>query len=88
MGFELTSLAFIVATNTYPQTIAVIETRAKHLGIEIEIKSCNDFEPEANIFGVLLQYPNQYGEIHEYRKLVNLAHENGIAVAVAGRYPG
>jgi len=74
---------FIVATNTYPQTIAVIETRAKHLGIEIEIKSCNDFEPEANIFGVLLQYPNQYGEIHEYRKLVNLAHENGITVAVA-----
>jgi glycine dehydrogenase len=74
---------FIVATNTYPQTIAVLETRAKHLGIEIEIKSCNDFEPAANIFGVLLQYPNQYGEIHEYRKLVNLAHENGIAVAVA-----
>jgi glycine dehydrogenase len=74
---------FIVAQNTYPQTIAVIETRAKHLGIEIEIKSCNDFEPAANIFGVLLQYPNQYGEIHEYRKLVNLAHENGIAVAVA-----
>jgi glycine dehydrogenase len=74
---------FIVAQNTYPQTIAVIETRAKHLGIEIEIKSCNDFEPESNIFGVLLQYPNQYGEIHEYRKLVNLAHENGIAIAVA-----
>jgi len=74
---------FIVSQNTYPQTIAVIETRAKHLGIEIEIKSCNDFEPEANIFGVLLQYPNQYGEIHEYRKLVNLAHENNIAVAVA-----
>lgn len=74
---------FIVAQNTYPQTIAVIETRAKHLGIEIEIKSCNDFEAEANIFGVLLQYPNQFGEIHEYRKLVNLAHENNIAVAVA-----
>jgi len=74
---------FIVAQNTYPQTIAVIETRAKHLGIDIEIKSCNDFEPAANIFGVLLQYPNQYGEIHEYRKLVNLAHENGITVAVA-----
>ncbi len=74
---------FLVAQNTYPQTIAVIETRAKHLGIEIEIKSCDDFEPAANIFGVLLQYPNQYGEIHEYRKLVNLAHENGIAVAVA-----
>jgi glycine dehydrogenase len=74
---------FIVAENTYPQTIAVLQTRAKNLGIEIEIKSCDDFEPAANIYGILLQYPNQYGEIHEYRKLVNRAHENGIAVAVA-----
>jgi glycine dehydrogenase len=73
---------FIVSCDTYPQTIAVINTRAKHLGINIEIKSCDDFEPAANIFGLLLQYPNQYGEIHEYRKLVNRAHENGIAVAV------
>jgi glycine dehydrogenase len=74
---------FIVAENTFPQTKAVLETRAKHLGIEIEFKSCDDFEPAANIFGILLQYPNQYGEIHEYRKLVNRAHESGIAVAVA-----
>lgn len=74
---------FIVAENTFPQTIAVLQTRAQHLGIEIEIKSCDDFEPSANIFGILLQYPNQFGEIHEYRKLVNHAHENGIAVAVA-----
>ena len=74
---------FIVSESTYPQTIAVIQTRAKHLGIKIEIKSCNDFEPAPHIFGVLLQYPNQYGEIHEYRKLVNLAHENGITIAVA-----
>lgn len=74
---------FVVAENTFPQTKAVLQTRAKNLGIEIEIKTCNDFEPGANIFGVLLQYPNQYGEIHEYRKLVNLAHENGITVAVA-----
>lgn len=74
---------FVVASNTFPQTIAVIETRARHLGIAIEIKSCADIEPAAHIFGILLQYPNQYGEIHEYRKLVNRLHENNIAVAVA-----
>ena len=74
---------FVVAQSTFPQTIAVLQTRAKHLGIEIEIKSCSDFEPAPNIFGLLLQYPNQFGEIHEYRILVNRAHDNGIAVAVA-----
>ncbi len=75
--------AFIVAENTFPQTIEVIQSRAMHLGIEIRLQSCDDFEPSAEIFGVLLQYPNKLGEIHEYRKLVNLAHENNIAVAVA-----
>jgi len=74
---------FIVSENTFPQTIAVLQTRARHLGIAIEIKSCDNFEPSPNIFGILLQYPNQFGEVHEYRKLVTLAHENGIAVAVA-----
>ncbi len=74
---------FVVAQSTFPQTIAVLQTRAKHLGIEIEIKSCSDFEPAPNIFGLLLQYPNQFGEIHEFRTLVNRAHDNGIAVAVA-----
>jgi glycine dehydrogenase len=74
---------FVVAQSTFPQTIAVLQTRAKHLGIEIEIKSCSDFEPAPNIFGLLLQYPNQFGEIREYRTLVNRAHDNGIAVAVA-----
>jgi len=74
---------FIVSVNTYPQTIEVLQTRAKHLGINIEVKSCNDFEPSPGIFGIMLQYPNQYGEIHEYRTLVNRAHEHGIAVAVA-----
>ncbi|MEI8045882.1 MAG: aminomethyl-transferring glycine dehydrogenase [Bacteroidota bacterium] len=74
---------FVVAQSTFPQTIAVLQTRAKHLGIEIEIKSCSDFEPAPNIFGLLLQYPNQFGEIHEYRTLVNRAHDHGIAVAVA-----
>jgi len=74
---------FIVAENTFPQTIAVIQTRAKHLGIDVQIKPCDTFEPEPGIFGLLLQYPNQNGEIKEYRSLVNRAHENGIAVAVA-----
>jgi len=74
---------FLVAENTYPQTIAVLQTRAKHLGIQIEIRSCDAFEPAAHVFGMFLQYPNQYGEIHEYRNLVNRAHEKGISVAVA-----
>ncbi len=74
---------FFVSANVFPQTIAVIQTRAKHLGIEVQVKSCRDFEPGPGIFGMLVQYPNQYGEIHDYSDLVARAHENGVAVAVA-----
>jgi len=74
---------FVISEDTFPQTIAVLQTRAKHLGIEIIIKSYNDIKPSQGIFGILLQYPNQFGDVNEYSKLVSLAHENGIAVAVA-----
>jgi glycine dehydrogenase len=74
---------FIVDENVFPQTIAVLQTRAKHLGIELEIRSLDNFEPAAHIFGLLMQYPDRYGEINDYQSLVGRAHENGIAVAVA-----
>jgi len=74
---------FIVSENTFPQTIAVLQTRARHLGIEIQVQSCDAFSPSHNIFGILVQYPDQFGEIHDYSGLVSLAHANGIAVAVA-----
>lgn len=74
---------FVVSENTFPQTVAVLETRAKHLGIEIQVQSSDSFVPSSGIFGVLVQYPDQFGEIRDYSKLVKLAHENAIAVAVA-----
>jgi len=74
---------FFVSEDVFPQTIAVLQTRAKHLGIVIEIKADADIVPQSGVFGILLQYPNQHGEIHEYQSLVSRAHENNIAVAVA-----
>ena len=66
--------ACFVAADCHPQTIAVLETRAKPLGIELVIGDpAKDLVPE-QVFGVILQYPNTYGSVEDYRALVEAAH--------------
>ena len=76
--------AFFVANDCHPQTIAVVEQRARPLGIDLHIGSLEeiDFERQ-DLFGVLLQYPNTYGEIFDYGELVKKAHEAKAMVVVA-----
>ena len=74
---------FFVSNGLFPQTDAVVRARALPLGIEVVSGRDEDFEPGAGFFGMLLQYPDQFGEIKDYRKLVAAAHEKGLAVAVA-----
>src|SRR6267143_3425710 len=44
---------FLIADNCHPQTIAVVQTRAKPLGIEIKIGDCSRFKFDSTIFGAL-----------------------------------
>src|SRR5207253_4562968 len=48
---------FFVADNCHPQTIAVIQTRAKPLGIQIKIDNYSQFKFDNAVFGALVQYP-------------------------------
>jgi len=73
----------LVSRNMFPQTIDVLKTRSAPLGIEVRISCTKEFTFGPEVFGVMLQYPNQYGAIHQYADLVQAAHEKGIAVAVA-----
>ncbi|MBL8877754.1 MAG: aminomethyl-transferring glycine dehydrogenase [Phycisphaerales bacterium] len=75
---------FLVADDCHPQTIAVVRTRAVPLGIEVRVVSPGRLDPAAaGVFGVLLQYPNTSGEIHDYAALVDKAHAAGALVVVA-----
>ncbi|MCK2242047.1 MULTISPECIES: aminomethyl-transferring glycine dehydrogenase [unclassified Crossiella] len=74
---------FVVDADSLPQTIAVIETRAEPLGIEIVLADLSQGLPEGEFFGVLLAYPGAGGEVRDYRALVEQAHERGAQVAVA-----
>jgi len=74
---------FFVADNCHPQTIAVVLTRAKPLGIEIRIGDYSRFEFDETVFGALVQYPATDGAIYDYADFVRQAHDAGAIVVVA-----
>jgi glycine dehydrogenase len=74
---------FFVADNCHPQTIAVIQTRAKPLGIEIKVENFARFKFDDRVFGALVQYPATDGAIHDYADFVKATHEAGALVVVA-----
>src|SRR6476469_9894473 len=74
---------FFVADNCHPQTIAVVRTRAKPLGIEIVTGDFSDIEFDDTIFGALVQYPATDGVIYDYEKFAKAAHEVGALLVIA-----
>jgi len=75
--------AFFVSQNCHPQTIDVLQTRAKPLGIKIIISDHESFDFSEPIFGAILQYPASDGTIYDYRAFVEKAHAVGALVTVA-----
>jgi len=75
--------AFWVAASCHPQTIAVVQTRAWPLGIEVMVAAPEDFDPSIPVFGALLQYPDTEGLIATYPTLVEQVHATGGMVTVA-----
>ena len=75
---------FVVDTDVLPQTLAVIETRAEPLGLEVVVADLHrDGLPDGDVFGVLLQYPGATGAVRDLTSLVTAAKEKGAVVAVA-----
>ena len=80
---------FLIDAKVHPQTIAVVSTRAKPLGITVKIVDLSTMEngfdsvtDGAEVFGVLVQYPDSSGEIRNYSELAKLVHgSNGLLIA-------
>jgi len=78
------SNVFFVANDCHPQTIAVVKTRAEHLGLEIAVGNPLTDLANTDAFGALLQYPGTYGDVHDLKPLVAKLHErNAMAVVAA-----
>lgn len=69
--------------NIFPQTLAVITTRALPQGITIRTGKFNELEFTPELFACVVQYPNASGNIEDYREFVEKAHTADCKVAVA-----
>src|SRR6266404_5563008 len=74
---------FFVSETCHPQTIDVVKTRTKALGIEVVTGDHQTFQFNDQVFGALVQYPDTFGSIHDYSKFVETAHAAGALVIVA-----
>ncbi|MCX6230369.1 MAG: aminomethyl-transferring glycine dehydrogenase [Bacteroidetes bacterium] len=72
-----------VSCDIFPQSTDVILTRATALGIELIFGDYKTFEFNDKVFGAIVQYPDQYGEVHDYSGFIAKAKANGSFVAVA-----
>ncbi|HEY0557540.1 MAG TPA: aminomethyl-transferring glycine dehydrogenase, partial [Thermoanaerobaculia bacterium] len=75
---------FFVAEDCHPQTIAVVQTRAEAIGVEIRVgdPAAVDFAA-GDLCGVLLQYPATDGRVVDHAPLAERAHAAGALVVVA-----
>ena len=75
---------FLVSDRCFPQTIDVLRSRAEPAGIDLEIGPIDEqqaFDPRT--FGMLLQYPDAFGELRDLAPFIKRAHDAGVLVAVA-----
>ncbi|MEO5720569.1 MAG: aminomethyl-transferring glycine dehydrogenase [Chthoniobacterales bacterium] len=75
--------AFFVSELCHPQTIEVVQTRAKPLGVRVIVGDHSEFDFADAVFGVLLQYPATDGAIHDYEDFIKRAHDAGALAIVA-----
>lgn len=72
------SNVFLVAGDTHPQTIEVLQTRAEPLGLTVEIvRSTEAFHEKlaaGDYFGVLVQYPASSGWLEEWDRDAEIIH--------------
>jgi glycine dehydrogenase len=74
---------FFVSEECHPQTVGVVQTRARHIGIEVVVGDHRTFQFSERVFGALVQYPATDGSVYDYRALCDAAHAAGARVVVA-----
>jgi glycine dehydrogenase len=74
---------FFVSEKCHPQTIEVVRTRARPLGIEIILGGHQNFQFNEKVFGALVQYPATDGAIYDYEEFGRQARAAGALFVVA-----
>jgi glycine dehydrogenase len=74
---------FFVDEDLFLQTIDVIKTRSKPLGIELVIGKFKKAVFDEMVFGAFVQYPAASGQIQDYNEFADKVHAAGALLGVA-----
>ena len=80
---KVNACTLFVDEEVFPQSLAVIQTRGIPQGINIVVGNYKEFEFTPEVFGCIIQYPNNSGSAEDYRDFTAKAHEANCKVAVA-----
>ena len=82
-GAQSKAKSFFVDSDTHPQTLAVLRTRAEPLGIQLIVGDPLADLERADVFGGLLQYPGMSGAVRDLKPAVAKLHNKGALAVVA-----
>jgi len=74
---------FFVDQHLFPQTLALLETRAEPIGVELVVGDFQQASIDNSFFGAIVQYPNNLGAVEDYTAFVEQVHAIGGYVAFA-----
>jgi len=74
---------FFVSSDCHPQTIACVQTRGDHMGVQVVVGDINALGNPEEYSGVLVQYPTTFGDVQDYRQLANTVHDGKAKLVVA-----
>lgn len=75
---------FLVDRHIFPQTLEILQTRTKPLGIELVVTDMEEADlTDPELFGVFFQYPDNLGQVADRNAFVAAAKENEVSIAVA-----
>lgn len=68
-----------VSENIHPQTLAIVQTRAVDLDLQVVVGPIADANlASREIAGILLQYPDTYGDVVDFTEVAKTAKKNGV----------
>ena len=83
LGERQDRAVFFVSEKCHPQTIDVVQTRARPLNIEVAVGDHRSHVLSERTFGVLVQYPDTTGSLHDFAGFFARARSAGALCVVA-----
>lgn len=69
-----------LSQNLHPQTLSVVETRLKAFDIDVVIGPISQVDFSNHEYsGILLQYPDTYGNVTDFESIASEARKNGVS---------